>query len=242
MTGRDADERYAPGDDAFRDWDAAYVLGSLSPEDRRAFEEHLRTCDSCRAAVTELAGLPGLLRMVPADEAAALGSTPDAEVVELATLARAAHHSRRRRRTALVGVAAALLLLGGVAGVLLGRPLGTGTPEASPSASAQVTALRLEPVGAVDVTADLTLQEKAWGTRIDWECRYPGASWPAGTGPTYELVLVDSQGESTVVATWLGRDVGARNLGASSSIATDTIRRVEIRVAGSDAALAAAQT
>ncbi len=217
------------------------MLGSLSPEDRRAFEEHLRTCDSCRAAVTELAGLPGLLRMVPADEARGLGSTPDAEVVELATLARAAHRSRRRRRTALVGVAAALLLLGGVAGVLLGRPLGTGTRRRRPRPPRRSRPLRLEPVGAVDVTADLTCRRRR-GARGSTGSAGTGASWPAGTGPTYELVLVDSQGESTVVATWLGRDVGARTSGASSSIATDTIRRVEIRVAGSDAALAAAQT
>ena len=47
-------------EDQFRDWDAAYVLGALSPEDRRAYEEHLRTCDACRAALGELAGIPGL--------------------------------------------------------------------------------------------------------------------------------------------------------------------------------------
>jgi len=41
---------------------------------------------------------------------------------------------------------------------------------------------------------------------------------------------------------WLARNVGARGLGASSSIDTDTIRRVEIRVEGSDAPLAAART
>ncbi|AZZ55873.1 zf-HC2 domain-containing protein [Rathayibacter iranicus] len=31
-------------DDSFRDWDAAYLLGSLSAADRRAFELHLRGC------------------------------------------------------------------------------------------------------------------------------------------------------------------------------------------------------
>lgn len=239
MTGRDDDERAVPSD-AFRDWDAAYVLGSLSPTDRRAFEGHLRTCGPCRAAVAELAGMPGLLRMVPADEAAALGGPPDADVVELASVARAVDRVRRRRTVRLVGAAAALVLLGGVAGVQLGRP--ASTPVASPSSTTAVRALELEPVGAVAVSADLTLQEKGWGTRIDWECSYPDASWPGGTGPIYELVLVDEDGTSTVVATWLARNVGARGLGASSSIATDTIRRVEIRVEGADAPLAAAHT
>jgi len=240
MTGREGDE--GREDDAFRDWDAAYVLGALDPEDRRAFEAHLRHCASCRAAVAELAGMPGLLRMVSPDDAAALGTTAgaEAEVVELASVARAAHRSRRRWMAALVGAAAALLVVGGVAGSFVDRP--AGTPEATVSSSAQVTALQLEPVGDVAVSADLTLEKKGWGTRIDWECRYPVAAWPDGDGPTYELVLVDTDGRSTVVATWLARNVGARGLGASSSIATDTIRRVEIRVEGSDAPLAAAQT
>ncbi|MDQ0374579.1 anti-sigma factor family protein [Cellulomonas humilata] len=240
MTGRDTDDQRAAGVDPFREWDAAYVLGSLDPADRREFEDHMRTCAACRAAVAELAGMPGLLRMVPADEATALGGAPTAEVVELASVARAVQRDRRRRTALLASAAAALLVLGGVAGVLLGRP--TGTPVAAPSSSSQVTELQLEPVGAAAVSADLTLQEKRWGTRIDWECRYPSESGPYATLPTYELVLVDDEGTSTVVATWTGGATGARGLGASSSIVTDTIRRVEIRVQGSDAALAAAQT
>lgn len=47
--------------DEFATYDAAYVLGALSPEDRQAFEQHLQECDRCAAAVRELAGLPGLL-------------------------------------------------------------------------------------------------------------------------------------------------------------------------------------
>ena len=240
MTGRDTDDQRAAGVDPFREWDAAYVLGSLDPAERRAFEDHLRTCAACRAAVAELAGMPGLLRMVPADEAIALGGAPDAEVVELTSVARAVQRDRRRRTALLASAAAALLVLGGVAGVLLGRP--TGTPVAAPSSTSQVTQLQLEPVGAAAVSADLTLQEKRWGTRIDWECSYPSDEGPYATAPTYELVLVDDDGTSTVVATWTGGSTGARGLGASSSIVTDTIRRVEIRVQGSDAALAAAQT
>ena len=131
MTGRD-------GDDPYRDWDAAYVLGSLGPVDRRAFEDHLRTCAECRAAVAELAGLPGLLRMVPPDEAAASGGAAgDDEVVELTSLARAARRDRRRRSALLAGAAAALVLLAGVAGALLGRP--AAAPVAAPSTSAQVS-------------------------------------------------------------------------------------------------------
>jgi hypothetical protein len=38
MTGRDTDDQRTGGDDPFREWDAAYVLGALDPADRRAFE------------------------------------------------------------------------------------------------------------------------------------------------------------------------------------------------------------
>ncbi|WP_028046410.1 zf-HC2 domain-containing protein [Cellulomonas sp. URHE0023] len=224
-------------DHRYREWDAAYVLGALGPQDRRDFEEHLRTCAECSAAVAELAGMPGLLRLVPAQEALSeIDDSVAGDVVQLAALAHRARRVRRRRFVALVGAAAVLLVVGGLAGTFLSGP----APE-PPSASV-TTNLELEPVGDVAVTADLTLEKKGWGTRIDWECSYPANLWSTGDGPTYELVLVDDAGQRTVVATWLARTTGARGLGASSSIVTEDIRSVEIRVAGSDTALASART
>ena len=41
----------------FSQWDASYVLGSLTPEDHRAYEAHLEECERCRAAVAELLAL-----------------------------------------------------------------------------------------------------------------------------------------------------------------------------------------
>ena len=49
-------------------WDAAYVLGSLSEKDRREFEAHLEECRACRDAVTELSGMPALLSLLDLDE------------------------------------------------------------------------------------------------------------------------------------------------------------------------------
>ncbi len=49
-------------------WDAAYVLGSLSEKDRCEFEAHLGECPSCRDAVTELSGVPALLALLDRDE------------------------------------------------------------------------------------------------------------------------------------------------------------------------------
>ena len=51
-------------------WDAAYVLGSLSSNERREYEAHLDVCDSCRAAVADLSGMPALLALLDRDEMA----------------------------------------------------------------------------------------------------------------------------------------------------------------------------
>ena len=42
----------------------AYVLGALDEPERTAFEEHLRGCDPCRAAVDAVGPLPALLDLV----------------------------------------------------------------------------------------------------------------------------------------------------------------------------------
>src|SRR5246127_3795701 len=52
----------------YAQWDAAYVLGSLSELDRREFEAHLEECWACRDAVAELSGMPALLSLLDRDE------------------------------------------------------------------------------------------------------------------------------------------------------------------------------
>ena len=59
-------------DDPYATWDAAYVLGSLSGNERREYEAHLATCARCRAAVAELSGMPALLAQLDAEEVEAL--------------------------------------------------------------------------------------------------------------------------------------------------------------------------
>jgi len=56
--------------DKYAQWDAAYVLGSLSELDRREFDAHLEECLACRDAVAELAGMPALLSLLDLDDIA----------------------------------------------------------------------------------------------------------------------------------------------------------------------------
>ena len=168
----------------------------------------------------------------------ARSTTPAAgEVVQLAALAHSARRVRRRRFVALVGAAAVLLVVGGLAGHVP-RPAGTPAP---PTASASRRTCSSSRSGDVAVTADLTLEKKGWGTRIDWECTYP-AGPVAGRRRTDLRARPRRRRRAAAPSSRRGwpATTGARGLGASSSIVTEDIRSVEIRVAGSDTPLATA--
>jgi len=212
-------------DDPFHDWDAAYVLGQLGPDDRRAYEAPLATCDACSAAVAELAGMPGILATLSKDEALALlepAEEPrsDGLVTRLAT---AAVRRRRRLRVAIAGAGVAAALGLGVAGYAVGS--GDDQP------SGQFVAMSEVQPGIM--TASLRVEKKAWGTRLDWNCHYLAASGYSATR-VYELVVIDTSGHETVAATWVAADPTAASLSASSAVPKASIARVEIRVAGAN--------
>jgi hypothetical protein len=185
------------GGDQYAEWDAAYVLGALSPSDRRAYERHLAECAACRAAVAELAGMPGLLSTLTAGHAEALvaevpaaglsdggGPAPyDVEpelapVVSLTSLAGAARRSRARRRTLLAVAASALVVAGAIGGStfagsgLFGPPDGVSTAPTSATVAGART-IELRPVGDARMRAELVVTPTDWGTSLEWSCDYP---------------------------------------------------------------------
>src|SRR5215212_11149719 len=117
LAGEGGDPAVSGLSDRFATWDAAYVLGALSPVERREYEEHLADCSSCQSAVSELAGMPGLLAQVPPEDAALLAAAPSVEALDEGPppdlLARVRGRSARRRLLtgAVVAVAAALVLI-----------------------------------------------------------------------------------------------------------------------------------
>ncbi|MGD8167599.1 anti-sigma factor family protein [Herbiconiux sp. P16] len=252
-------------DDRYRDWDAAYVVGMLGAEERRAFERHLATCPACTAAVAELAGLPGILgKLTPAEAVALLDETPASASASSAVqpepdlvqhLARSVRRRRARTRRRTIGLVAGVGAVLAVAGVFAGFGLGsiadpgaplaieTTTPTApadgsgsEPDAPGDGVTRAMAQVEPGFVDAELAVTEKGWGTRFDWSCTY-GADRPVYPGAptiTYDLVVTDAQGTETAVASWSAGGEKAGNLSASTSIPTDDLRSVDIRVAGSD--------
>jgi anti-sigma factor RsiW len=98
--------------DPYRDWDVAYVLGSLSPAERRELERHLAECPTCAGNVGELAGMPGILASLSPERALELldpaGPPPQAPPPRLSRSSRLSlRRERARFAAALAGAAAA---------------------------------------------------------------------------------------------------------------------------------------
>ncbi len=219
-------------------WDAAYLLGALSPADRRVFEEHLESCERCVRALAEVAPTLGLLARVDPERAASLqedgsaGERPPAGMAaRSALLARAARESRRRRGWWTVGLAAA-------AAVLVSVAVGVGALRAP----AEGRSVELVAVVDAPVTATADLAAVAWGTRIDLECSYRGGGGPEGSaGVPYTLVVEDHEGSVREISSWRAVPGETARLSAATALRVDEIAAVEIRLDETDAVLMRAE-
>ncbi|GAA4485052.1 zf-HC2 domain-containing protein [Rhodococcus olei] len=236
----------------FEDWDAAYVLGALDADDRRAFEQHLGDCDRCALAVAEVAGLPTLLGKIPAGAAHeidvhpaaiplrdddAAGEPPPDLLPKL--IARTQPHRRWGPPVAVgAGLVAAAVAVVVAVSVLPTSPTGP-SPNAPQGPSAPVTAQAMEPVVSSPVTADVSVIPQEWGTRIDVVCRYqapPGGGY--GTDRSeYELVLTDHSGVRTSLATWTAAAGETVQPSATTSVPMLWIDRIDIRSVTTDQVL-----
>ncbi|PRX46093.1 putative zinc finger protein [Prauserella shujinwangii] len=195
--------------DPFVTFDAAYVLGALSPEDQAAFEQHLRDCDACARSVRELAGMPGLLAQAdPVPE-----ERPSPELLP-ALLGRVRRERRRRRIAggAAVAAAAAACLALVLALVLPAR----GEPG---------EATAMTPLGAYPVQASASVSEASWGTQVWMSCSYDG-----GRGGDYVLVAVRRDGRTDELASWHALPDGTAEMTVGSPLRPGDIQSLEIRV------------
>lgn len=223
--------------DDIAEWDAAYVLGALSLEERRTYESYLAANPARAAELTELAGLPGILNALSRDEAVALTDFAGAPPAEqrpdnVASLAQAAaKRQQRSRRTwlaAAVASAAALLIAGGIIGATL---------FANTSAPTQTVAMQaMQPTPRGGLTAELAVTEKKWGTELNWACQYT-KDWSRNVA-SYDIVVTTRDGAQKTVGSWKPAGDEATGLSAATSIPTKQIRTVDIRVSGSNEPLA----
>lgn len=216
----------------FAEWDAAYVLGALSPADRARFEAHLAECDGCRAAIAEMAPVIGLLSRVDQHRAEALLSPAPEEGPDLGhraqviALGEARSRSTRRRRWAGVIAAAAAIVVAAVTipiASLLQTPTG------------QIVAL--EAVADLPLTATVELTDVAWGTRLEMRCDYGEVADAPDEGWTYALVVTGTDGAESVLSTWRARPDTTARLTAGTALPAEEIAFVEIRALATGAVL-----
>ncbi len=212
--------------DFFLDYDAAYVMGALDPNDRRAFEEHLGTCARCTAAVSELAGMPGLLAQVPAQQVLAPRATPEPVPDTLLPRLAAAIRKQRLRRRVWTGVvaAAAACLVTGI--VLVTSPWSAREPQST------AVALPMTALASVPVTATVRLDPADWGTEVRLECTYrdespePAGKWDART---YTLVVVPKNGGAAQqVSHWTALPGKTVKLTGSTNLTTAQIKELQL--------------
>jgi anti-sigma factor RsiW len=163
---------------------AAYLLGSLEPEESERVQRHLRSCAECRAEVERLgAAVEVLPRTV---EPLVPSSALRAEVLRRAReeprpgAARApARRARRPRIPALAWVGATgLLLVGGVTGYAAGRLAGPEPPR--------VVAARIDSARLPGASASVLLPGQPGPVPV---LRAQGLR-PAGEGRVYQVWLL----------------------------------------------------
>lgn len=218
--------------------DAAYVLGALSPADRRTYEEHLRDCAVCQSSVRRLAGLPGLLALTTEDSL-----TGPERPVPPAVLARVlgrVERARRRRRWAVSGLVAAAAVLMIVVVLAVVRPEPTQSAGVSGSTSTAVGSASVAPSAAPDdtvplaqvmpgpMTATLELDDKRWGTAITVICSYDESM---RTSVPYDLAIVDVDGHESSAGSWSGVPGVTARIPVATAIPRARISAFEIRLA-----------
>jgi len=205
--------------DPYRDWDAAYVLGALSAKDRRAFEEHLRTCPECSAEVSSLAGVPRTLAALPAERA--LATVTEAPPNLLPDLVRTVQRDRRRRRIKLGALLAGVAAVAAAIGALIAIPLTQEEPQGDYVVLAQTVESKL--------SADARLVPERWGTTIEISCRYDELATPSERARGYELYVTDTSGKAELIASWTSAPGTTVKPAATTKLRREEIRALDIR-------------
>jgi hypothetical protein len=198
--------------DPFESFDAAYVLGSLSPADREAFEAHLAGCADCSESVAALAALPALLSQVTT-------TVEDEGLPPEGLLRSVLGRARRARRRKLGLTVGALIVAAGACGALAFSALSPGEAGSPAPSGTAMTAL-----GGYPVKADAVLSDHDWGTSVTMSCIYGGAK-----AHDYVLVAVGRDGDTAELASWHAIPSNTARIVVGTGLRRGDIRALEIR-------------
>jgi hypothetical protein len=193
-----------------------YVVGAIAPGDRSAVESHLSACAGCRAELAGMAGLPGLLGRVSADEATVLLCGDDRPeplpAQPLQSLLGMAGQLRRRALWPRLAAAAMAGLLVGGAAIVASRALSQSAPGA-PAVAAQLWTAQVHGNSpSTHAAALVKYAAQPWGLELDVQVH----GIPAGT--LCELQVINAAGQDVAAGSWTvaGGHEGAWYPGSSS--------------------------
>ncbi|WP_052434846.1 zf-HC2 domain-containing protein [Streptacidiphilus melanogenes] len=216
------------------------MLGLLDPVGCAAFEAHLGDCPECRAELSAVAPLPGVLRHTrfsdadpsadpftdpSADRVLAGEGGPDERTRRGATAGGCRAARRRGRLTAAVLAAASALAVSGI--VLAGHLSPSSAPSPVPS-SRSVSATDAD----TGVSGTVTLTAEPTGTLLQLHVH----GLPAGV--TCRLVVGDRDGPPQTAADWSSTYATAITVQGSSSAGLYDITGIDVVTAQGQVLLA----
>lgn len=194
----------------------AYVLGALEPEERRAVEDHVADCATCRDELARLSGLPPLLDRLTVEEVTADVGSVSAQLTARGRRAAADEHVRLRRhlRWWRLGAVAATLLAVVAVGV-------AWQPWEEPP---DRVVAQLVPVAEDAVAVEGTIAAYAWEWGSTIEIRV--ADLPPRTA--YVVVAVAEDGTRQRAGTWGPTSDGGAMVRAASAIQRPALASVQV--------------
>jgi len=173
----------------------AYLLGAIEPAQRALVNLHLRSCTACRAELSDLAGLPSLLRRVAADTASQLLYDDTLHVIAappLNTLLRRVAVIRRRRRILIIATAAIIAVA--TASGMLALHATVRPPAAVAAAAWAVTVRGTSP--ATRARAAVRYTGRPWGTEL--QVSITGIA----PGTRCQLLVIGAGGQKIAAGGW----------------------------------------
>ena len=172
-----------------------YLLGAIEPARRPVVESHLGECHGCRAELSGLAGLPSLLRRVPADSVEQWAADdPGPVTAEPPLNSLLARMGAIRRRRNLLAVAAAVAAAIAATAGLQGLHAATAHP---PSAVAPTRTVTVQAANAqTGAWAAVRYSAQPWGTEL--EVSVSGVT----AGTWCQLLVTGPQGQVISAGGW----------------------------------------